>query len=406
MINKYLEELELTKPSQVRALLNLLNPLLQNRSVGNVKSLLNIKYKIAVVANMSAGKSTFLNSMFADDILPAYSEATTDCPIYIYSDDNPDNNKAIIEFTDARTPIELSKSEVKRELKLYAKKDFEKLDDKYKNVYRIHLYWDFYSLQNREDDYLKFIFIDTPGPNNTDEFQYKHQSITKNIILEEADMVICLFDYGQIDSNLELSKGNIWDLLKQRKEKDKNFEAFFVINKIDLALEDNRTLSKIKNSKNKNEFYKNLKGFWFHHEEKAINKIRKSAIKYGFSNPKVFTASSEYQKLIRMKDISWDNEDKLDKLKKLFQGIFKENWEKELTNYLKVGWIEDNTRMYLKNMEENILKNIYDDLELLLRNYKYIDVNRQKKTRKYRKEKYYYKNNGRWVIKYLHINKI
>ena len=48
--------------------------------------------KIAVVANMSAGKSTFLNALFGDSILPAYSHATTDCPIYIYSDDNSDND--------------------------------------------------------------------------------------------------------------------------------------------------------------------------------------------------------------------------------------------------------------------------------------------------------------------------
>lgn len=370
MIKKYLKDLELTKPSQIKALLSLLNPLLQDGSVSNIKSLLNKKYKIAVVANMSAGKSTFINAMFADDVLPAYSEATTDCPIYIYSDDNPENDKAIIEFTDARTPIKLNREDVKKELKLYAKKDSKELLDKYKDVYRIHLYWDFHSLQNSEDNHLNFIFIDTPGPNNTDEFQDKHHSITKNIILKEADMVLYLFDYGQIDSNLEATKGNIWDLIKQRKEKDKNFEAFFIVNKIDMAFEDNRRLSKIKSSKDRDEFYKNLKEFWLYHENKAVEKIKESAIKYGFSNPKVFTASSEYQKLTRMKEISFDDEDKLDVLKTLFKGVFKEDWEKEFIDYLKISWIEDRTRLHLKNIEQNILKNIYDDLELLFKDSK------------------------------------
>ena len=370
MIKKYLKDLELTKPAQIKALLNLLNPLLQDGSVSNIKTQLNKKYKIAVVANMSAGKSTFINAMFADDVLPAYSEATTDCPIYIYSDDNPDNDKAVIYFLDEKKTIELNKEKVKKELKFYAKKDSNNLDNKYKSVKKIHLHWDFHSLQNNENNHLKFIVIDTPGPNNTDEFQDKHRSITKNIILKEADMVFYLFDYGQIDSNLELSKGNIWDLIRQRKEKDKNFEAFFIINKIDMAFEDNRRLSKIKNSQNRDEFYKNLKEFWFYHENKAVDKIKKSAIKYGFTNPKIFTASSEYQKLTRMKDISFDDEDKLDVLKTLFKEVFKENWEKELIDYLKISWIEDRTKLHLKNIEQNILKNIYNDLELVFKNAK------------------------------------
>jgi len=388
MIKKYLKDLELTKPSQIKALLNLLNPLLQKGSVSNIKTLLNKKYKIAVVANMSAGKSTFINAMFADDVLPAYSEATTDCPTYIYSDDNPDNDKAIINFLDGKKTIELSKEKVKQELKFYAKKDSNSLDDKYKSVKNIHLHWDFHSLQNNANSHLKFIVIDTPGPNNTDEFQDKHRSITKNIILKEADMVLYLFDYGQIDTNLELSKGNIWDLIKQRKEKDENFEAFFIINKIDMAFEDNRRLSKVKNSKDRDEFYKNLKEFWLHHENKAVEKIKKSAIKYGFSNPKVFTASSEYQKLTRMKDISFDDEDKLDVLKTLFKGIFKEDWEKEFIEYLKISWIEDRTKLHLQNIEQNILKNIYDDLELIFKDSKHKKINTQKKIRKSKKKQY------------------
>ena len=305
---------------------------------------------------MSAGKSTFINAMFADDVLPAYSEATTDCPIYIYSDDNPANDKAIIEFTDDRTPVELSKRQVKKELKFYAQKDTDELDEKYKNVYRIHLYWDFPALQNKQDSELKFVFIDTPGPNNTDRYQKRHYNFTEDIILNEADMIFYLFDYGQIDANLELSKGNIWDLLQKRKEMNGSVEVFFIINKIDIAFNDNKKLSKVRNSKSKEEFYKNLKEYWFYHEQRAIEKIKKTAKKYGFSHPKVFTASAEYEKLIRMKSISWDDEEKIASLKKIFVAVFKDKWEEQLINYLNVSWIEDNTRFYLKNIEEQIKK--------------------------------------------------
>ena len=403
MIEKYLKDLGLKEPHQIKALVKLITPLLQGTAVGDAKSLLNNQYKIAVVANMSAGKSTFINAMFADNVLPTYTEATTDCPVYIYSDDNPNNDKAIIEFSDSKTTVELSRDEVKKELKFYAKKDSKELDSKYKNVYRIHLYWDFVALQNKKNSHFNFVFIDTPGPNNTDEFGGKHYKTTKDIILTEADMVIYLLDYGQLDANLEIAKESIWDFVKQRKDKDKNFEAFFVINKIDMALDDNSRLSKVKDANSEEEFYKNLNKFWLYHENKAIEKIKKTAKICGFSNPKVFTASSEYQKLIRMKDILWNDKSKLNNLKALFQAIFKEDWEKQLTSYLEVSWIEENTRMHLETIEEKVLKKIYDGLESLLNNYPYINVNTQKKIRKF-KRKHYSKQNNKWIIKYHSIN--
>lgn len=319
-----------------------------NRRHKNVKS----EYKIAVVANMSAGKTTFINSMFADDILPAYSKATTDCPVYIYSDDDPSNDKAIISFLDGKKDIVLSKNEVKKELKLYAQKDSEKLDEKYKSVKKIDLHWDFQTLQNSDESDLNFIIIDTPGPNNTDGFKEKHSKITKDIIANEADMILYLFDYGQIDANLEATNENIWGLIQKRRQKNKKFEVFFIINKIDMAFEDNRKLSKVGDSKNKTEFNKNIKEYWLYHENKAVEKIKNAAIKYGFKNPKVFTASSEYQKLLRMKKISWDDEDRLDVLKRLFRRMFKKSWEKELIKYVKGNIIENETMLHLKNIEE------------------------------------------------------
>ena len=36
------------------------------------------EYKIAVVANMSSGKSTFINALFGKEVLPAFNHATTD----------------------------------------------------------------------------------------------------------------------------------------------------------------------------------------------------------------------------------------------------------------------------------------------------------------------------------------
>lgn len=316
------------------------------------------QYKIAVVANMSAGKSTFINALFGNSILPAYSHATTDCPIYIYSDDNPDNDMAIVEFTDGKKTVELPKEVVQKEIKYYAQKDSDTLDNKYKNVKKIDLYWDFHVLQNSEKYDIEFIIIDTPGPNNTDEHAFKHSDITKNIILNEADMVLYLFDYGQIDANLELSENNLWGLIKQRKESDSNFEVFFVINKIDKAFEDNKKIEKVKNSSSKEEYYNNIKKYWFYHEKKAVEKIKVSAVKHGFKSPKVFTVSSKFIEYYRNKDnLNFDHLDDIEEFIKFFKNSFGNNWDIKFHNYLGYKIIEKELKKHL-NMDDKNHKQI------------------------------------------------
>jgi GTPase Era involved in 16S rRNA processing len=312
------------------------------------------QYKIAVVANMSAGKSTFINALFGDSILPAYSKATTDCPIYIYSDDDPSNDKAIIEFTDNKPTIELTKEDVHKKIKLYAQKDEDTLEEKYKNVKRIDLYWDFKVLQNSEKYDIDFVVIDTPGPNNTDEHSFKHSSATKDIIQNEVDMVLYLFDYGQIDANLQSSENNLWGMIKERKEKNPNFEVFFIINKIDRAFEDNKKIEEIKNSSSKEEFFKNVKKYWFYYEKKAIEKIKNSAIKYGFKSPKIFSVSSKYIEYYRNNNnLNFDNIDDLNTFQNYFKNTFKDSWEKEFIKYLGFLNIEQKLNKHLKIDDKN-----------------------------------------------------
>lgn len=314
------------------------------------------QYKIAVVANMSAGKSTFINALFGDSILPAYSHATTDCPIYIYSDDNPENDKAIVEFTDDKKTIELAKDIVQKEIKFYAQKDSNTLEEKYKNVKKIDLHWDFHILQNSEKFDTDFVLIDTPGPNNTDEHSFKHSETTKNIILNEADMLLYLFDYGQIDANLELNENNLWGLIKQRKEKNPNFEIFFIINKIDKAFEDNKKIEEIKNSSSKEEYYKNIKKYWFYYEKIAEEKIKNSATRYGFKSPKIFTVSSKFIEYYRnRKKLNFDHSDDIDEFVKFFKKSFENNWKVKFHDYLGYKTIEKELKKHL-NMDEKNFK--------------------------------------------------
>jgi len=292
------------------------------------------EHNIAVVANMSAGKSTFINAMFGDDILPSSSQATSDCPIYIYSDNEPNNNMAIIDFHNKESRG-LSKENLKKDLKEYAKKDSLVKKEKYKNVMKIDLYWKFYSFVNKPNIRNYYVLIDTPGPNNSDEFGEQHFRITQNIILGHASKVIYLLDYKQIDANLEVRKNNLWGWIEKRKNMDKDFEVLFVINKIDEALIDNSKIPEVNSFTSRAEYNENIKKYWNFHEKKAMEKIRKIALKVGFTYPPVIAVSSEYMKLNRMQnELSWDDEDKLDAFKKKFKTIFNDDWEQEFHEYI------------------------------------------------------------------------
>lgn len=312
--------------------------------------------KIAVVANMSAGKSSFLNALFGDSVLPAYSHATTDCPVYIYSDDNPDNDMAIIEFLDDKPAITLEKDKVKKELNFYAQKDNDEIDQKYKNVKKIDLYWDFHVLQNSHKYSTNFVIIDTPGPNNTDHHAIKHSDTTKDIILNEADMLLYIFDYGQIDANLNATNDNIWGFIQKRKEKDPCFEVLFIVNKIDKAIEDNKNLPEIKMASSEKEYYNKLASNWMYYEKIAINKIKNSAKKFGFKNPRVFGISSIYVEYNRNKNnLGFFQKKEFDNFIQYFQSVFNDKWNSKFHEYLGYRKIESTLTKHLtKNSKKSL----------------------------------------------------
>jgi len=63
-----------------------------------------------------------------------------------------------------------------------------------------------------------------------------------------------------------------------------------------------------------------------------------------------------------MKEISFDDEDKLDVLKTLFKGVFEDNWKQEFLDYLKISCIEEKTKLHLKSQEKK-LDTVYSHLE-------------------------------------------
>jgi predicted GTPase len=303
------------------------------KNLDNIHNELNNKeFKIAIVANMSSGKSTFVNALFGQEILPSFNEATTDCPTYIHSGTGKKNN-LIVNFDDEKKSVNIVNN-ITEEIKQYARKDIDGLEDKYKNVRDIHLYYDFKNLKKSDNLNFEFTFIDTAGPNNLGDFASKHQNFTKDIIENEADFVIFLFDYGQLDASLDSDELGLWTLLKNRRDKDPFFGVIFVINKIDMAMSDNES------DKKKIGYY----------EDRAVEKLKDVAQnRHGFKNPMVFGVASLYALLFRS-----------DKNSKRFQKILfdfqqAQNPEKALLEYSKINHIEKIILNFINKSINNIL---------------------------------------------------
>lgn len=316
-------------------------------------------YKIAIVANMSAGKSTLINALFGREILPSFNEATSDCIVEITS--MPKIPKKAEVFFENKSPITLEEKDFK-ELKQYAQKD-SKCDEKYQKVEKITLSYPFLHIPNKQESKQKnieILFIDTPGPNNTeDDFAYKHANQTKTA-LNDVDMALFTFDYGQLDANLRSDAQGLWHTIRERKEKDENFEVFFLLNKIDMALSDNNQEMKNDPTYSRENEIELTKKYWNKHEEEAIAKLKKAAKDHGIQDPKIFALSSYYELLRRMDNderLSGDEEDKLENFTKKFRRMFGEKYEEKLIDYTGFEKLENAMNDYI---DKQVLDKIFE----------------------------------------------
>ncbi|MFW2566114.1 dynamin family protein [Aliarcobacter butzleri] len=342
----------------------------------------NQEYKIAVVANMSSGKSTFINALFGKKVLPANNEAVTDSATYIYSKPNIEK-KAEIFFSDGRDNIIVTEN-LEKKIDLYAYKDErieriekEKKEDlsQYKNVEKIELYYPFENLQTSSSEDFSITFVDTPGPNSTGDYGQKHKDQTRSV-LNSVDMALFAFDYGQLDANLKSDEQGLWHTIKTRYEKDKNFEVYFLINKIDMAMADN--FKDISSEISNDEFIKQKKENWFKHEGTAINKIIEAAKKHGIDKAKVYPVSSYYQLLERNDKKNFDDEDTLDGFKKKhFKRVF-DNWEEEFINYIGISKVENDINNYINTKVKDKILKIADDNIIEIENDELTSLNEKK----------------------------
>jgi ribosome biogenesis GTPase A len=177
----------------------------------------NKNFSIAVVATMSAGKSTLLNAMIGEDLLPSRNEACT--AVVFQIEDHDDKENFIARYSDGSQYGDWCS------IKMCMLEEWNGQGHQL-----IEIQGNLPRIKNTANRY-KVILFDTPGANNA--LNDNHAKITKNIIEgSEFCSLICVLNASVLGVKDE------WRLLTFIKtELDRNMDAvqpIFVINKIDV----------------------------------------------------------------------------------------------------------------------------------------------------------------------------
>ena len=175
-------------------------------------------YSVAVVATMSAGKSTLLNAMIGHRLLPARNEACTASVCRIEDRDElpafRGRTKVAGKWSRWKTPIT---SEI-----------LQKWNDC--SHEEVSIEGNIKTIANTHNGY-RVVFIDTPGPNNAS--CEDHAKITERVI-NEADFSSIVFVVNASVAGVE----DEWRLLSRLQQfyssAQKKSRIIFAINKVDL----------------------------------------------------------------------------------------------------------------------------------------------------------------------------
>ena len=245
----------------------------------NFEHALSATEDIGVVATMSSGKSTLINAMLGQELLPARNEATTAIVAKIHNKDSQkifsvkayDNNGNMIEDADHATLAVLERLNANEELSII------ELCGDIPHIYEFG---------------MDVVLNDTPGPNNsaTDE----HKAHTYTLLNSDfKPMILYVFNATQLrtnDDNTLLNDVSRKINMAGTQSKDR---FLFVLNKAD-SLDPGKGET----------------------VEKAIADLKEYLAEHNIRDPQIFPVSAQLAKVIRMKknniSMSEDEEDFLD----------------------------------------------------------------------------------------------
>ena len=220
------------------------------------------EFNISVIATMSSGKSTLLNSFIGYDLLPSKNEACTATIAKIK--DNDDLDKFYVECFDNKGKKIVDRKEAKLS-------DLEEYNEDEK-VVEIKLEG---PIPNISSEKMNLVITDTPGPNNSRNAD--HGEVTNRIINDEnKGVVLYVINATQFGINDDYNLlSNIASVMKRGGKQSKD-RFIFAINKCDEF------------DCEKKESIGNL-----------LEKVREYLGNHGIEDPNLFPVSAQIAKLIR-----------------------------------------------------------------------------------------------------------
>lgn len=235
------------------------------KSKQDFEDALNNDFDVYVVATMSSGKSTFINAMLGQDLLPAANEATTATIAHIFDDKSQgdvfygerfDNNGNLIEHNDA---VDLTT------MKAWNADCATKTITLNGNIRAI-----------KENNNVRLVLTDTPGPNNSQDPE--HQRTTLGFIQDSKrnPLIIYVLNATQLGTNDDAQLLRLVADTMSKGGKQSKDRFLFVVNKMDMF---------------DPERGENI--------EEALNRVKSYLEENGIHDPNLFPVSARMAYLLR-----------------------------------------------------------------------------------------------------------
>lgn len=196
--------------------------IVNNEQVRNdFREAFNNDFNVYVVATMSSGKSTLINAMLGQDLLPAANEATTATIAQIIDDKTTGENFAARRFSSS------GEEESLPEINADTLKEWNQLTD----TQEIELRGNIVAMQPR--DHVRLVLTDTPGPNNSQNAD--HELKTMGFIKDSKrnPLILYVLNGTQLGTNDDKNLLSLVAETMQKGGKQSKDRFIFVVNKMD-----------------------------------------------------------------------------------------------------------------------------------------------------------------------------
>ncbi|GGZ99494.1 hypothetical protein DC083_09000 [Ignatzschineria ureiclastica] len=267
-----------------------------NASVSNktaIKEAFNKDFDAFVVATMSSGKSTFINSLLGYELLPAANEATTATiaqinntkdqlsgvfNLQLASSQHDKRNNLVVDFND--------KDNISSNLKQLS-------DWNAQGTSRIRIDGNLIGIENYENSRL--VLTDTPGPNNSRTTEHRTVTIEHIQDSNRNPLILYIINATQIGTDDDMSTLNDIANAMQKKGKQGRDRFLFLLNKADEFDLEKENMDKI------------------------LLNVKNYLSENGIAQPKIYPISAQLALLLRKQQLL--EESLSSKEKRLLQGL-------------------------------------------------------------------------------------